>query len=372
MNPQPPRVRRDPRDPASSVRARPRPGSTPTASEDAVLRVDAPACHVLAVADLEAGRLSRADRHLMGAARQLADALRGALVLVACLLPGQEFRADPQREGADRLALLRDPAFRSETAEIRLAAVLGAIEACAARHVLFGETVLGGELARRVAARLGDRIATGVRRLSAETLVAEIDAGRIEVTRPLPRVIVPEPGIFDSIEAGPMREARPLELSSEHGAERVRPSGVLPLDPGSVPLAEAELIISAGAGLTDWPSFHAAARALGAAEAGSRVVCDAGLLPRARQVGASGTLVEPRCYLAFGIAGAAQHLHGIAAAERVVAVNTDLRADMIKRADLAIVADAQAVLPALVRRAAERAAGGLDPHRQERKDRDAA
>ena len=31
-----------------------------------------------------------------------------------------------------------------------------------------------------------------------------------------------------------------------------------------------------------------------------------------RQVGASGTLVQPRCYLAFGIAGAPQHLQGIA------------------------------------------------------------
>ena len=85
----------------------------------------------------------------------------------------------------------------------------------------------------------------------------------------------------------------------------------------------------------------------GAAEGGSRVVCDAGLLPRGRQVGASGSLVEPRCYLAFGIAGAPQHLQGIARCERVLAVNTDLHADMVKRADLAIIADAQEVMPAL-------------------------
>ncbi len=93
------------------------------------------------------------------------------------------------------------------------------------------------------------------------------------------------------------------------------------------------------------------AAALKATEGGSRVVCDAGLLPRDRQVGASGTLVEPRCYLAFGIAGAPQHLQGIERCERVVAVNTDLHADMVKRSDLAIIQDAQAVMPALVRRA---------------------
>jgi len=84
------------------------------------------------------------------------------------------------------------------------------------------------------------------------------------------------------------------------------------------------------------------------------VVCDDGKLSRDRQVGVSGIIVSPRCYLAFGIAGAAQHLHGMAEAERVVAVNADPAAEMMRRADLAIVADAQAVLPALARRAAER------------------
>ena len=43
-------------------------------------------------------------------------------------------------------------------------------------------------------------------------------------------------------------------------------------------------------------------------------------------------------------------LYAFEAAERVIAVNADPHADMLKRADLAIVADAQDVLPALVAR----------------------
>ena len=93
---------------------------------------------------------------------------------------------------------------------------------------------------------------------------------------------------------------------------------------------------------------------LGATRGGSRVVCDAGHLPRDRQIGASGTLVTARCYFALGIAGAPQHLQGITEVKHVIAVNTDLHAEMIKRADLAIVADAQAVMPALIRYARER------------------
>jgi electron transfer flavoprotein alpha subunit len=47
-------------------------------------------------------------------------------------------------------------------------------------------------------------------------------------------------------------------------------------------------------------------------------------------------------------------LQGITEVKHVIAVNTDLHAEMIKRADLAIVADAQTVMPALIRYARER------------------
>jgi electron transfer flavoprotein alpha subunit len=138
---------------------------------------------------------------------------------------------------------------------------------------------------------------------------------------------------------------------------RIEDRGIAATDPNAVPLTEADFIVSAGNGVTDWPGFHEVAAALGAAEGGSRVVCDTGLLPRERQVGASGSLVEPRCYLAFGIAGAPQHLQGILRCERVLAVNTDLHAEMVKRADLAIIADAQSVMPALARLARDRRRG---------------
>jgi electron transfer flavoprotein alpha subunit len=62
------------------------------------------------------------------------------------------------------------------------------------------------------------------------------------------------------------------------------------------------------------------------------------------------------CYLALGISGAPQHLQGVAGCEHVVAVNTDLHAAMIERAGLAIVQDAQRVMPALLRLLAEEAA----------------
>ena len=69
---------------------------------------------------------------------------------------------------------------------------------------------------------------------------------------------------------------------------------------------------------------------------------------RERQVGASGTWVTARVYVAVGISGAIQHLQGIAACDKVVAINLDPACDMVKRADLSVVGDSAAVLEALI------------------------
>lgn len=79
---------------------------------------------------------------------------------------------------------------------------------------------------------------------------------------------------------------------------------------------------------------------------------DDGFMPRNRQVGATGTWVTARVYLAVGISGAIQHLQGIGACDKVVAVNMDPGCDMIKRADLSVIGDSAAILAALMERVA--------------------
>jgi electron transfer flavoprotein alpha subunit len=205
-----------------------------------------------------------------------------------------------------------------------------------------------------VACALGVAPAARVIRLSKDEVASRGNGGLSDFLRAPPRVLLLAPEAADPV-IGAEWEARPLpEIEAVSSATRIVDGGLAATDPNAVPLPEADFIVGAGNGVTDWRTFHEVAAALGAAEGASRVVCDAGLLPRNRQIGASGSLVEPRCYIAFGIAGATQHLQGIARCERVLAVNTDLHADMVKRADLAVVADAQAVMPALVKIARQR------------------
>ena len=113
-------------------------------------------------------------------------------------------------------------------------------------------------------------------------------------------------------------------------------------------MAEAEFILSGGNGIKDWGLFHRAAVALGATEGASRVAVDDGFMGRERQVGASGVWVTARVYVAVGISGAIQHLQGIGACDKVVAINLDPGCDMIKRADLSVIGDSAAVLEALI------------------------
>ena len=124
--------------------------------------------------------------------------------------------------------------------------------------------------------------------------------------------------------------------------------GAVEVDPSAIVMAEAPFILSGGNGVKDWGLFHRAALALGATEGASRVAVDDGFMSRERQVGASGTWVTARVYVAVGISGAIQHLQGIAACDKVVAINLDPACDMVKRADLSVVGDSTAVLEALI------------------------
>jgi electron transfer flavoprotein alpha subunit len=338
-------IRRDPRSTTSR-----RPPEWATATSADIVRVDAPACHILAVPDLVARDLTSRDRELMAAARQLCGHLNAALVVALCLPPNAKVRSNLAAAGADRVVHLVDPVFAALDAEARVDAVIAAAQSIAARAILFPDTPqAGGELGRRVAARLGVWPAVGVTGLEGEIVTTREEGGAIERRCELPPVDILAPDAFPPAETSAPREARELLAPSFAAARRTFPVGMLAADPRAIALPEAELIVSAGNGVVDWGAFHALAHALGAAEAGSRVVCDAGHLSRTRQVGSSGTLVTARGYLALGISGASQHLEGIAACDRVVAVNTDAHAPIMSRADLAVVGDVQAIMPALLR-----------------------
>jgi len=122
-------------------------------------------------------------------------------------------------------------------------------------------------------------------------------------------------------------------------------------DTGSVTIADADIVVSAGRGLKgpeNWGMIETLAETLGAATACSKPVSDMGWRPHSEHVGQTGKPVSSNLYIAIGISGAIQHLAGINSSKVKVVINNDPEAPFFKAADYGIVGDAFEVVPALI------------------------
>ncbi|MWJ29078.1 electron transfer flavoprotein subunit alpha/FixB family protein [Halomonas sp. ZH2S] len=335
------------------------PGQGRQAAQDSrrAVTIEDPAFLVAVVPDMTGGRLSGHDRDLLGLARRLADADPARPGAVLAVIFGEHKDSTLGEAGIDRLLHLEDAAFTGFSPEARLA-VLAAVEReFAPHHWLLPDSPLGGaDLGRRLALSLDERPATGVWQIEADgeaplgwRCTARGAAESLDIQRPLPRVALALAECAEPVDET-RHSAEPLSLTIEPPRilSRIEDLGQVAVDPAGVALAEAEFILSGGNGVKDWDGFHHAATVLAATEGASRVAVDDGFMARDRQVGATGTWVTARVYMAVGISGAIQHLQGIQRCDKVVTINRDPGCDMIKRADLAVIGDAAEILAALV------------------------
>jgi len=120
---------------------------------------------------------------------------------------------------------------------------------------------------------------------------------------------------------------------------------------GSVTIADADIVVSAGRGLKgpeNWGMIETLAETLGAATACSKPVSDMGWRPHSEHVGQTGKPVSSNLYIAIAISGAIQHLAGINSSKVKVVINNDPEAPFFKAADYGVVGDAFQVVPALI------------------------
>lgn len=224
--------------------------------------------------------------------------------------------------------------------------------------VLVPATAWGREVAGRYAAATGagliaDAVAV---RVAGGRVVAEVcgfsGKGLVQVSSPTrPTVVTVRPGAL------PARAPREPVAAHELGwvvgpsALDVTELGRRTLDADWSALSRAAVVVGLGQGVD--PADHGALRpllaVLGAELAGTRKLTDAGVLPRSRQIGATGRSVRPRLYVAIGLSGKPHHLAGVTGAGTVLAINPDPAAPVFAGADLGIVAPWQEAVPALVR-----------------------
>ena len=224
--------------------------------------------------------------------------------------------------------------------------------------MLFPTSYGGRDVAARLQARTGSTL------MSNATAVSGPDAARTEIlggtmivdvrlAGPSPRLILLKPR---SAEAQPVAEGATVEvvavavdLPADLREPRVLARRSEAADGPS--LDEARVVVAGGRGLGGPEGFailEALADAIdGAAVGASRAAVDAGWMPYASQIGQTGKTVKPDVYVAVGISGALQHVVGMKGSRRVIAVNKDADAPMMRLADLGVVGDLTEFVPAL-------------------------
>src|SRR5207344_2714822 len=127
-----------------------------------------------------------------------------------------------------------------------------------------------------------------------------------------------------------------------------------------VTLATAPVVVSGGRGVGSADGFaplQELATALGGVVGCSRAVTNNGWRNHTDQVGQTGTRIAPEIYLACGISGAIQHWVGAMASKRILAINTDPQANMVQKADYAVIGDLHVVVPAITAEIRRRTSG---------------
>lgn len=117
-----------------------------------------------------------------------------------------------------------------------------------------------------------------------------------------------------------------------------------------VTLSTAPVVIGGGRGVGSAEAFaplEELAAMLGGRVGCSRAVTNNGWRPHSDQVGQTGTRITPEIYIASGISGAIQHWVGAKASKHILAINIDPEANMVVKADWAVIADLHEVIPAI-------------------------
>lgn len=117
-------------------------------------------------------------------------------------------------------------------------------------------------------------------------------------------------------------------------------------------IGEADIVVGIGRGVetqADYSMMQELAGAIGAPIGGTRPAVDAGWIPFEKQIGQTGRIVAPELYVSAGISGAVQHITGVEKA-KIIAINNDPQAPVLRLADLGVMGDFKAVVPLVVRK----------------------
>ena len=327
---------------------------------------------------------------LIAAGRQVAERLNQKVVgvMLGSSLDGLA-RAAVGR-GADAVLVGDSPAFEPYFNLAYVDAIYSLVKERKPYVFLFAANEVGKDIAARVAYKIPTGLATDNVQLAVEdynnpalgqfkNLLIQVrpDFGtrlaRIYTPKHRPQMATVRPGSFSPLPDDPNRQGSIEKVDVALPSYPARVTEVVELPPPVPDLKSADVIISLGLGILKDGSgksrdpreaygyalelksvierqYHLRAE-IGASRAliYAEVKQLEGLISKANQVGQTGTTVRPKIYIAAGISGALQHRVGMQFSSKIVAINSDPDAPILRFAHYPIVGDLYEELPKLTR-----------------------
>lgn len=301
--------------------------------------------------------------------RKLAQTMHGtvkAVVIGSCV---KELSLETFRYGADEVLLVDHPSLKQYRTLPYARILTSLVGQFSPRIVLFGATIIGRDLAPRVASATK----SGLTADCTDLQISDVTYLR----RSCPQILLQiRPAFGGNIIATIITPDNPVQMATvregvmeKHVLEN-HPVGKItsiPFKPDSIDelltiveqhqeenkvnLKGAPIIVAGGYGIGTMDNFkliHELAHVLGGEVAGSRAAVDAGFVPPERQVGQTGVTVRPKLYIAVGISGAIQHRAGMQESNKIIAINNDPAAPIFGISHYGIVGNAMDVLPKFI------------------------
>jgi electron transfer flavoprotein alpha subunit len=316
---------------------------------------------VIVVAEHRQGQVSPITYELVACARSMRE-MAGCEVIVTVL--GDkifDLAGEIAARCGERVVAIEGLGLAVYNAETFKAALEHFVQEFSTAYVCAAHTAQGLDFAPGLAVRLGAACITGVERIKAEQdgflFSKPTFAGKYELaTKSKTKTVVftVSPGAYAPALIAKGERVALETRSFTSMPSRTRTVGLKQAHETSAVLRSARVIVAAGRGIGSAEGLESIQRLAavfpGAEIAGSRPLCDQGVLPYTNQIGLTGATIAPDLYFACGISGSRQHTVGITGSKIIVAINLDPDAAIFHYADIGIVENLHRFIPAFLRK----------------------